>query len=50
MVEKYFAICEEHGYVKPTVYQGQYNALYRGAEDDLLPILRKNNCAFYAYR
>jgi|SRR3569833_748869 len=47
---KYFAICDEKGYVKPAVYQGHYNALARNFEDDLFPLLRKNNCVFYAYR
>ena len=45
----YFAICEEKGYVKPTVYQGHYNALYRGCEKELLPLLREHGCVFNAY-
>ena len=48
-VEQVYKICEEHGWVKPTVYQGQYNAIARRPEEDLLPILRKYNIAFYAY-
>ncbi|KAJ4404214.1 hypothetical protein N0V85_004926 [Neurospora sp. IMI 360204] len=48
-MEKFFAICEEKGYVKPSVYQGQYNALQRQPEKKLMPLLRKHNCAFYAY-
>ncbi|TPX12774.1 uncharacterized protein E0L32_000951 [Thyridium curvatum] len=46
---KYFEICEEKGYVKPTVYQGSYNALSREAEAGLIPLLRKHNCVFQAY-
>ncbi|KAF4964766.1 hypothetical protein FSARC_7365 [Fusarium sarcochroum] len=42
-------ICEKHGFVKPSVYQGQYNAIVRGGEKELFPILRKNGMAFYAY-
>ncbi|KAB5526251.1 NADP-dependent oxidoreductase domain-containing protein [Coniochaeta sp. 2T2.1] len=48
-MEKYFAVCEEKGYVKPAVYQGCYNAITRGPEDKLIPLLRRHNCAFYAY-
>ena len=48
--EQFFAICQEKGYIKPSVYQGQYNPLQRQSEDDLFPVLRAHNCAFYAYR
>jgi aflatoxin B1 aldehyde reductase len=37
------------GYVKPSVYQGQYNLLARKGEVDLLPVLRKHGIAYYAY-
>ena len=47
---KYFDICEAKGYVKPTVIQGLYNAVYREWETELFPLLRKHNCVFYAYR
>lgn len=49
-VEKIVSICAENGYVKPTVYQGQYNAVVRGGEKHLFPVLRKHKMAFYAYR
>lgn len=49
-VEEIVKIAEEKGYIKPTVYQGQYNAIVRGGERDLFPVLRKHNIAFYAYR
>ncbi|KAJ4244740.1 hypothetical protein NW762_014315 [Fusarium torreyae] len=42
-------VCEKHGFVKPSVYQGQYNVIVRGGEKELFPILRKNGMAFYAY-
>lgn len=48
-VEEMVKICEEKGYLKPTVYQGQYNAIVRGAEKSLFPVLRKHGIAFYAY-
>lgn len=37
------------GFVKPTVYQGQYNPIARLAEKELLPVLRKHKMAYYAY-
>jgi len=49
-VERICAICEERGFVKPTVYQGQYNPVVRGAERDLFPVLRRHGIAFYAWR
>lgn len=48
-VEEIYQICEKHGWVKPTVYQGQYNAIARRPEEDLLPTLRKYNISYYAY-
>lgn len=49
-VQRYIDICEEHGYAKPSVYQGHYNALVRGGEKELFPLLRKYNMSFFAYR
>ncbi|KAM6506007.1 hypothetical protein FSOLCH5_014186 [Fusarium solani] len=48
-VQAILKICEERGFAKPTVYQGQYNLIVRGGEKELFPILRKNGIAFYAY-
>ncbi|KAL2825123.1 NADP-dependent oxidoreductase domain-containing protein, partial [Aspergillus pseudoustus] len=42
-------ISKEKGYVLPTVYQGNYNAVARQSESTLLPILRENGIAYYAY-
>jgi aflatoxin B1 aldehyde reductase len=42
-------ICEKHGYVKPTVYQGMYNMLTRDVEAELLPLLRELGIRFYVY-
>jgi aflatoxin B1 aldehyde reductase len=50
MVEDLVAICKEHGYIAPTVYQGIYNIVQRTAETVLLPILRKHGIVFNAYR
>lgn len=49
-VQKFIDICEENGYAKPSVYQGHYNAIVRGGEKELFPLLRKHNIAFFAYR
>ncbi|KAF4633955.1 hypothetical protein G7Y89_g4159 [Cudoniella acicularis] len=48
-VEKLCAICEKNNFVKPSVYQGQYNPISRSNEDDLFPVLRKHGISFYAY-
>lgn len=49
-VEQIIEICERRGFVKPSVYEGQYNPIVRGGEKALFPLLRKNNIAFYAWR
>ncbi|EMC92013.1 hypothetical protein BAUCODRAFT_39175 [Baudoinia panamericana UAMH 10762] len=48
-VEEIVKICEEKGFVKPSVYQGQYNAIVRSGEKELFPVLRKHGIAFYAW-
>ncbi|TVY31723.1 Aflatoxin B1 aldehyde reductase member [Lachnellula occidentalis] len=42
-------ICDRHGWIKPTVYQGMYNVFHRGVEYELFPCLRKYDMSFYAY-
>eukprot|EP01112_Ceratiomyxa_fruticulosa_P015279 TRINITY_DN4469_c0_g1_i1.p1 TRINITY_DN4469_c0_g1~~TRINITY_DN4469_c0_g1_i1.p1 ORF type:complete len:337 (-),score=74.63 TRINITY_DN4469_c0_g1_i1:53-1063(-) len=42
-------ICEKNGWIKPTVYQGVYNALHRSVEPELFPCLRAHGIAFYAF-
>lgn len=49
-VKEIIEICERKGYVKPSVYQGHYNAVVRGGEEELFPLLRKHGIAFYAFR
>jgi aflatoxin B1 aldehyde reductase len=49
-VEQIVDICTKRGFVKPSVYQGQYNAIVRGGEKELIPILRKHGIAYHAYR
>ncbi|KAA6416035.1 MAG: hypothetical protein FRX48_00754 [Lasallia pustulata] len=48
-VEEIVLICQKNGWVKPSVYQGPYNAIARLNEDELLPLLRKYGISFYAY-
>ncbi|KAH9902143.1 aldo/keto reductase [Xylariomycetidae sp. FL2044] len=48
-VEQICGICEQRGLVKPSVYEGHYNLLVRGMEEDLLPVLRKHGMAFHAF-
>ncbi|KAH6664974.1 NADP-dependent oxidoreductase domain-containing protein [Halenospora varia] len=48
-LEKYLEVCERHNYIKPTVYEGLYNAIARGHEEKLLPVLRKHGIRYYAY-
>lgn len=49
-VKKFIEICDEKGYVKPSVYEGHYNAIVRGGEQELFPLLREHDMAFFAYR
>ena len=42
-------LCAQHGFVKPTVYQGMYNALTRDVERELFLCLKNFNIAFYVY-
>lgn len=42
-------LCEREGYVRPTVYQGMYNALTRDVERELFKCLSHFNIAFYVY-
>jgi aflatoxin B1 aldehyde reductase len=48
-VNQVLQTCHLHGFVAPTVYQGQYNCLCRTAELELFPLLRKHRISFYAY-
>jgi len=48
-VDDIMAICEKNGFIKPSVYQGVYNAIHRSVEPELFPILRKHSIGFYAF-
>jgi aflatoxin B1 aldehyde reductase len=43
------SICAANRWVRPTVYQGLYNAVSRRAEDELLPALAETGMRFHAY-
>ena len=42
-------LCNANGWVKPSVYQGVYNALHRQIESELLPCLRHYGVAYYNF-
>jgi len=42
-------VAAEKGLVAPTVFQGNYSAIARRAEDELIPLLRERGIAFYSY-
>jgi aflatoxin B1 aldehyde reductase len=47
-LEDVLNLCEDHGYVQPTYYQGMYNLLCRKVEE-IFPILDANGIEFWAY-
>ncbi|MCR4895655.1 MAG: aldo/keto reductase [Lachnospiraceae bacterium] len=49
MVADVWHICDRHGWVLPTVYEGVYNPLTRGAESELNDCLNAFDLRFYAY-
>ncbi|KAK5079787.1 hypothetical protein LTR70_007599 [Exophiala xenobiotica] len=42
-------LCIKNGWVRPSVYQGVYNAIHRSVEAELFPCLRHYGMAFYNY-
>ena len=42
-------LCIKNGWVRPSVYQGVYNAIHRSVEPELFPCLRHYGMAFYNY-
>ena len=49
MVADAWHICDKHGWVKPTVFEGIYNPLTRKAEGELNDCLKRFGMRFYAY-
>ena len=48
--EEFLSECDKCGWLKPFVYQGQYNALYRKMERFLLPLLKRRGMNYVAFR
>lgn len=49
MVADVWHICDRHGWVKPTVFEGVYNPMTRRAEAELNACLNNFGMRFYAY-
>ncbi|EED15923.1 aldo/keto reductase, putative [Talaromyces stipitatus ATCC 10500] len=49
MLEKFLKICDECNYIKPSVYQGEYNLIRRDPEEAIFPLLRRHKIHFVAY-
>lgn len=49
MVADVWHICDKHGWIKPTVFEGVYNPLTRRAEAELNDCLNNSCMRFYAY-
>lgn len=49
MVADVWNICDKHGWVKPTIFEGVYNPLTRKAEIELNACLNYYGIRFYAY-
>ena len=49
MVADVWHICDRHGWVRPTVFEGAYNPLTRRAEAELNDCLNSYGMRFYAY-
>jgi aflatoxin B1 aldehyde reductase len=49
MVAEVWHTCQAHGWVLPTVYEGVYNPLTRGAEQELNDCMNHYGLRFYAY-
>ncbi|KAH7885741.1 NADP-dependent oxidoreductase domain-containing protein [Phlebopus sp. FC_14] len=48
-VSEIATIAKLKGWIRPTVYQGLYNALERNVETELFPCLRKHGLRFHAF-
>jgi aflatoxin B1 aldehyde reductase len=42
-------ICIKNGWIRPSVFQGVYNAIHRSVEAELFPCLRHYKMSFYAF-
>lgn len=48
-VQRVYDVAKQNSYVRPSVYQGNYNPVARHMQRDLLPLLRQLGIKFYAY-
>ncbi|KAF3923027.1 hypothetical protein ABW20_dc0104184 [Dactylellina cionopaga] len=48
-IQRVYDITTKNGWVKPSVFQGNYNPFSRGQETTTFPLLQKLGIAFYAY-
>jgi len=48
-VDEVVRIAKENNFVVPSAYQGNYSAVARRTEEEIIPTLRKHNIVFYAY-
>ena len=48
-VAQIYELCDKNDWIKPSVYQGMYNAITRDVERELLPCLADYRMAFYVY-
>jgi aflatoxin B1 aldehyde reductase len=48
-VQQVYDTAKASGHILPSVYQGNYSPITRKQEEELFPLLRKLNIAFYAY-
>lgn len=48
-VQEVYDEAKSKNFVLPSAFQGNYSAVTRSIESDLIPLLRKLNIAFYAY-
>ena len=48
-VDEMVRVAKENGFVVPSVYQGNYSAVARRTEAEVMPVLRKHGIVFYAY-
>ncbi|KAI1212748.1 putative oxidoreductase [Annulohypoxylon truncatum] len=49
-LERIVALCDEHGWRKPSCYQAEYSIVSRGVETKLLPLLRAHGIRLNAFR
>ncbi|KAF3921333.1 hypothetical protein ABW21_db0209572 [Orbilia brochopaga] len=48
-IQAFYDVAEAKGGIKPTVFQGNYNAFARSQEAETFPLLRRLGISFYAY-